>query len=135
MPTTIPDSHRDLLSAPVASLTTIGSDGGPQASLIWFVYDPTEDRFKLSLSTNRLKTKNLLKRPQVSLLILDPNNPMRYMDVRGSVQTEVDTDYAWAVAHVNTKYAADVREFDPPGSTRLIVTIEPTNIYAVDMTG
>lgn len=135
MPTTIPDSHQDLLTAPVASLTTLGADGGPQATLVWFVYDTSDGKFKVSSSTERLKTKNLLKRPQVSLLILDPDSPMRFLDVRGTTTTQVDEDYAWATAHVNPKYDADVSSFDAPGTTRLVVSIEPVNIYAVDQRG
>ncbi len=134
MPTTVPDSHQDLLTAPVASLTTLGSDGGPQASLVWFVFDESDHTFKLSLSAERAKTKHLLRRPQVSLLILDPNSPMRYMDVRGTASSADDSDYAWADAHISPKYGADVRSRDTPGTTRLVVTIEPTSIYAVDMT-
>jgi PPOX class probable F420-dependent enzyme len=135
MPITVPDSHLDLLTAPVASLTTLGSDGGPQATLVWFVYDDGDGRFKVSSSTERLKTKNLLKRPQVSLLILDPRSPMRFLDVRGTTTTEVDEDCVWATAHVEPKYHADVRAFDAPETTRLVVTIEPSNIYAVDQRG
>jgi PPOX class probable F420-dependent enzyme len=135
MTTTIPESHTDLLTAPVASLATLGRDGGPQATLVWFVYDESDGKFKVSSSTERLKTKNMLKRPQVSLLILDPHSPMRFLDVRGTVSTEVDEDYAWATANVGPKYDADVRSFDAPGTTRLVVTIEPTNIYAVDQRG
>jgi PPOX class probable F420-dependent enzyme len=132
--TTVPESHRDLLTAPVASFTTLGKDGAPQASLVWFAFDESDQKFKLSLNTDRLKTKHLLSRPQVSLLILDPNAASRFIDVRGTAHTEPDPDYAWAVAHVNPKYDADVRTFDAPGSTRLVVTIEPDNIYAVDIT-
>ncbi len=134
MPTTPPDSHRDLLTAPLASLTTLGKDGGPQASLVWFAYDDSDEKFKVSLNADRVKTKNLLKRPQVSLLILDPNSPMRYLDVRGTASTEDDSDYAWADAHIKPKYDADVRSRDRPGSTRLVVTIEPASVYAVDLT-
>ncbi len=135
MPTTIPASHQDLLTAPIASLATLGRDGGPQATLVWFAFDPSDGHFKLSLSDDRLKTKNLLKRPQVSLLIPDPANPMRFLDVRGTATAEVDTENAWAVAHINPKYDADVRTFDTPGTTRLVVTIEPVNIYAAAVPG
>jgi len=135
MPTTIPESHADLLAAPVASLTTLGRDGGPQATLVWFVYDESDAKFKVSSSAERLKTKNMLKRPQVSLLILDPHSPMRFLDVRGTAIAAVDEDYAWAEAHITPKYDADVRSFDPPGTTRYVFSIEPTNIYAVDQTG
>ncbi|MBO0768980.1 MAG: TIGR03618 family F420-dependent PPOX class oxidoreductase [Solirubrobacterales bacterium] len=129
--TTIPDSFRDLLDAPVASLTTIGKDGGPQATLLWFVHDPKDDKVKLSLNTDRVKTKNLLARPQVSLLILDPASQFRFIDIRGTASTRVDTNYAFADAYVKPKYNADVRVHDGPQSTRLVVTIEPKSVYAV----
>ena len=126
--TTVPDTHRDLTRAPIASLTTLDRHGAPAATLVWFAYDETDERFKLSLATDRAKTKNLLARPQVSLMIPDPGNPMRFIDVRGGARTEPDPDMAWAIAHVNPKYDADVRHF--PGDERLVVTIEPTQIYA-----
>jgi PPOX class probable F420-dependent enzyme len=135
MPTTIPDSHRDLLTAPVASLTTLGRDGGPQATLVWFAYDESDAKFKVSASAERLKAKNMLQRPQVSLLILDPASPMRFLDVRGTTTAEVDVDYAWAEAHINPKYSADVASFDAPGTTRYVFSIEPTNIFAFDQRG
>ena len=133
--TTIPDSFKDLLTAPVASFTTLGKDGGPQATLVWFVYDEADGKFKVSSSAERLKTKNALARPQVSLLVLDPDSPMRFLDVRGSISAEVDEDYAWAEAQITPKYDADVRSFDAPGTTRYVLTIEPTNIYAMDQRG
>lgn len=135
MSTSIPQSHADLLTAPVASLATLGRDGGPQSTLVWFVYDESDGTFKVSSSADRLKTKNMLKRPQVSLLILDPNSPMRFLDVRGTVTAEVDEDYVWAEAQITPKYDADVRSFDAPGTTRFVFSIEPTNIYAVDQRG
>jgi len=54
---TIPDSHRDLLDAPVATLATVGADGRPQLSAVWFLAD--DDGVRLSLNNSRQKTKNL----------------------------------------------------------------------------
>jgi PPOX class probable F420-dependent enzyme len=130
--TTFPESHRDLLDAAVASLATIGQDGFPQLTEIWFVYE--EGELKLSLNRARLKTRNLLERPQCSLLILDLQNPYRYLEVRGSARIEPDDDYEFA-ARVGAKYDTDVRAHDRPGETRVTVTLEPVNVYAVDMTG
>ena len=67
--TSFPDSHRDLLDAEVASLATIGDDGFPQSTELWFLHEDGE--LKISLNTTRLKTRNLRKRPQCSLLLLD----------------------------------------------------------------
>ncbi|HEY2479326.1 MAG TPA: PPOX class F420-dependent oxidoreductase [Solirubrobacterales bacterium] len=130
MRTDFPDSHRDLLDAQFATLATIGKDGGPQQTEVWFLYDDGE--LKLSLNDSRLKTKNLLARPRCSLFILDLANPYRYVDVRGTARVEPDDDFAFA-RRVGAKYGSDLREHDAPGDKRVVVTIEPTNVFAVDM--
>lgn len=130
--TTFPQSHSDLLDAQVASLATIGGDGFPQQTELWFLYDDGE--LKLSLNTARLKTRNLMKRPQCSLMVLDLNNPYRYLVVRGNALIEPDDDYSFA-KKLGAKYSADVSAHDQPGDKRVVVTIEPTKIYPVDMSG
>jgi PPOX class probable F420-dependent enzyme len=130
--TSFPDSHRDLLDAPVASLATIGRDGFPQLTEIWFLHDDGE--LKLSLNTSRLKTRNLVRHPQCSLLLLDLQNPYRYLEVRGNARIQADDDYAFA-RKLGAKYDADLRVHDQPGDSRIVITIEPVNIYAVDMSG
>jgi PPOX class probable F420-dependent enzyme len=130
--TQIPDSHRDLLEAKFASLVTIGGDGFPQVTEIWFLYEDGE--LKLSLNDSRRKTKNLVARPKCSLFILDLANPYRYLDVRGRARIEPDDDYAFA-RRVGAKYDADLKVHDQPGESRVTVTIEPVNVYAVNMGG
>jgi PPOX class probable F420-dependent enzyme len=130
--TTFPQSHSDLLDAQVASLATIGGDGFPQMTELWFLHDDGE--LKLSLNTARLKTRNLMKRPQCSLMLLDLENPYRYLVVRGNARIEADDDYALA-DKLGAKYSADVKAHDQPGDKRVVVTIEPTNVYPVDMSG
>jgi len=130
--TTFPESHSYLLDAQVASLATIGGDGSPQLTELWFLHDDGE--LKLSLNTARLKTRNLMKRPQCSLMLLDLENPYRYLVVRGNARIEPDDDYAFA-DKLGAKYAADLSTHDQPGEQRVVVTIEPTNIYPVDMSG
>jgi PPOX class probable F420-dependent enzyme len=130
--TTFPNSHSDLLDAQVASLATIGGDGFPQLTELWFLYD--EGELKLSLNTARLKTRNLMKRPQCSLMLLDLQNPYRYLVVRGNALVESDDDYAFA-NKLGKKYSADVSAHDQPGDKRVVVTIQPTNVYPVDMSG
>jgi PPOX class probable F420-dependent enzyme len=132
MATDIPQSHRDLLDAQVASLATIGDDGFPQITEVWFLYENGE--LKLSLNDSRLKTRNLKQRPQCSLLILDLQNPYRYLEIRGTARIESDEDYSFA-RRVGAKYGADLAEHDRPGDSRVVVTIEPKNVYAVDMSG
>jgi PPOX class probable F420-dependent enzyme len=131
--TNFPDSHRDLLDAQVATLATIGAGGLPQLTEVWFLHDDGE--LKISLNDSRLKTRNLQQRPQCSLLILDLQNPYRYLEVRGNAKLEPDDDYAFA-RRFGTKYGgADLSVHDKPGESRVVVTIEPANVYAVDMSG
>ena len=130
--TPFPDSHRYLLDASVASLATIGNDGYPQLTEVWFLF--ADDEIKLSLNTSRLKTRNLRQRPQCSLLLLDLENPYRYLEVRGNAKIEADEDYVFA-RKLGAKYNADLSEHDKPGDGRVVVTLHPSNVYAVDMSG
>ena len=131
--TNFPDSHRDLLDGQVATFATIGGNGFPQLTEVWFLHDDGE--LKTSLNSSRLKTRNLQKRPQCSLFLLDLENPYRYLEVRGNAKIEPDDDYAFA-RKFGAKYGgADLREHDNPGESRVVVTVEPANVYAVDMSG
>ena len=123
--TTIPDSHRDLLSAQVAVLGTIGASGRPQLTATWFLAEG--DTVKLSLNTTRQKVKNLQANPKVSLLI--PGiPPYRYLELRGEAELSPDDDYAFA-DKVAAKYGVpDLRGRDKPGESRVVVTIRPKRI-------
>lgn len=128
---TIPDSHRDLLDLPVAILGTVGPDGRPQLSAVWFLAEG--DTVRLSLNETRQKTKNMMARSEASLLILDTANPDRYLELRGNASIAPDDDYEFA-DHMNPKYGGlDFRVLDQPGEKRTVVTIEPVRIHAVDM--
>ncbi|HWF74720.1 MAG TPA: PPOX class F420-dependent oxidoreductase [Solirubrobacteraceae bacterium] len=126
-----PESHRDLLEADVATLGTIGRDDFPQLTEVWFLLDD-DGMVKISLNSSRIKTRNLLARPRCSLLILDLTDPRRYLEIRGRARIEPDDDYAFA-RKVGEKYNADLKVHDRPGESRVTVTIEPVNVYAVDM--
>ena len=125
--TTIPDSHRDLLDAQVATLATLGEDGRPQLSEVWFLAE--DDQVRLSLNTTRQKVRNLRRRPGCSLLILDLANPYRYLEIRGDAEITPDPDYIFA-DRVGAKYQADPRDTDQPGESRVAVTVRPHRIRA-----
>jgi PPOX class probable F420-dependent enzyme len=128
--TTFPESHRDLLDAQVATFATIDDDGFPQLTEVWFLVD--EGELKLSLNTSRRKARNLERRPECSLLLLDLQNPYRYLEIRGRARIEPDPDGAFA-AKLSAKYGGDVRQYDQPDESRVIVTIEPLKIHPVAM--
>jgi PPOX class probable F420-dependent enzyme len=121
----IPDSHRDLLDVPVATLATIGGDGRPQLSEVWFHVEG--DNIKLSLNTARQKTKNLQRNPGCGLLILDLANPRRYVEIRGDAVIQPNPDRAFA-NRVGAEYGVDLIKMDNPGESRVVVTISPVRV-------
>jgi PPOX class probable F420-dependent enzyme len=130
---TIPDSHRDLLDSPVATLATVGADGRPQLTAVWFLAD--DNGVRLSLNTARQKTKNLSANSAATLFILDSANPYRYLEIRGNATLTPDDDYAFA-DQVGAKYGGtDLRNMDQPGEQRVVVTIDPAKVNAVNMGG
>jgi PPOX class probable F420-dependent enzyme len=124
----IPASHKGLLNAQVGVLGTIGASGRPQLSGTWFLAEG--DTVKISLNTTRQKTKNLQANPKASFLIFDPENPYKYVELRGDVEISPDDDYEFA-GKVGAKYGgADLRERDQPGDSRVVVTIKPARVVA-----
>ena len=126
----IPASHRDLLRGQFATLATVGADGRPQLSEVWFLADG--ETIRTSLNTARQKIKNLIANPAVSVFLLDLANPYRYLEIRGDAEISPDDDYSFA-DQVGAKYGANLREHDQPGQSRVIVTIRPARVNAVDM--
>ena len=124
---TIPDSHRDLLTAQVATLATLDQDGRPQLTEVWFLADG--DEVKISLNTSRQKVRNLQRDGRCSVLLLDLTNPYRYLEVRGDAVITPDDGYEFA-DKIGAKYGADLRDNDKPGETRVVVTVRPTRVRA-----
>lgn len=125
--TAFPESHKDLLSAPVAMLATIGHDGYPQVTALWFLFDD-DGMLKLSLNATRQKLKNLQAHPECTLFILDPANPYRTLEVRARAEITPDSDYTFA-KKLGAKYGgADLSSNDRPGETREVVALYPVKV-------
>ena len=128
----IPASHRDLLEARVATFATAGVDGYPQLSEVWFLAE--DDTIRLSLNSSRQKTKNIVRHPACTLFILDLANSARYLELRADALVEPDDDYRFA-DKVGAKYGSDLRAHDKPGESRVVVTLNPHKVNAVNMGG
>jgi PPOX class probable F420-dependent enzyme len=128
----IPASHRDLLDGQYATLATVGPDGRPQLSEVWFLSDGGS--VSLSLTESRQKTKNLRVNPAANLFLLDLADPTRYLEIRGDAEVTPDDDYSFA-DRLGAKYGADMRAADPPGQARVKVTIRPVHVNAIDIRG
>lgn len=128
----IPASYRDLLDGQFATLATVGKDGRPQLSEVWFLAEG--DTVAVSLNSSRQKTKNLTANPVVNLFLLDLGSAYRYLELRGDAEITADDDYEFA-DKVGAKYNADLRAHDYPGEKRVKVTIRPVRVNAVNMRG
>jgi len=81
----IPENHMDLLTRRVHGvLTTMMPDGQPQSSLVWCDFDG--ECPCVNTSRERQKGKNMMSNPRVSLLIVDPENTGRYLEIRGEAE-------------------------------------------------
>jgi PPOX class probable F420-dependent enzyme len=81
----VPDSHVDLLTRPIHGvLTTMMPDGQPQSSLVWVDYDG--ECARVNTTRQRQKGRNMAVNPKVSLLIVDPANTGRFIQIRGQAE-------------------------------------------------
>lgn len=81
----IPASHVDLLTRPICGVfTTLSSAGRPESSLVWVDFDGECARVNTTLE--RRKGRNLLADRKVSLLVVDPENTGRFLQVRGDAE-------------------------------------------------
>ena len=88
-PVTIPASHVDLLERPICGvLTTMGHDGQPQSSLVWVDHDG--DYALVSTTLERQKGRNITADPRVSLLLVDPDDTGRFIQIRGDAVLETE---------------------------------------------
>jgi PPOX class probable F420-dependent enzyme len=125
-----PEKYRDLLDNKTkvfAYLATVMDDGSPQVTPVWFNSD---DKYLLiNTAVGRVKDRNMKARPQVAICIADPNDPYRYIQIRGKV---VESTTEGANDHIDTlawKYRG-IRKYDNyrPGMQRIIYKILPESI-------
>jgi PPOX class probable F420-dependent enzyme len=133
-PVPIPESHRDLLDGTYcAALTTVMPDGQPQSTPVW--YSQEEDYILLNTMRGFRKEKNMRANPKVALLVIDPQDGSRWIEVRGNV---VEIRREGAEAHADTltqrytgkqRFYGDVSPVEQTqNESRVIVTIEPIKV-------
>jgi PPOX class probable F420-dependent enzyme len=123
----IPSQYADLLdSKALADVATIGPNGEPQVNPVWFDWDGTH--LKFSQTTTRQKYKNVQREARIALSIVDPQNPYRYLEVRGNV-VRIDPDPEKAfIDKMAQKYLGQEKyPWNQPGDERVVVVIEPTH--------
>jgi PPOX class probable F420-dependent enzyme len=124
----IPENFLDLLTAKkaFANIATVMKDGSPQVTPVWFDY--TDGKIRVNTARGRVKARTLRPGAAIAMAIADPDNPYRYLQVRGRVLniTEEGAD-----AHIDSlakKYLGqDKYPFRQPGDVRVKCEIEPTS--------
>lgn len=124
----IPESHHDLIedgARAYAYLSTVMTDGSPQVTPIWF--NTSGEHILINSAKGRTKDHNMRSRPKVALLIADPKDTHRYVQVRGRI-TEISEE--GALEHINklsAKYRG--RPWSPvAGQTRVIYRLLPEHV-------
>ncbi len=130
---TVPSDHLDLLTRPICAVfTTIGRDRQPQSSLVWVDYDGECARVNTTLE--RQKGRNLLADRRVSLLVVDPDDTGRFIQIRGEAElvTEGALEHLDALTRRFTRHPRYYGSIYPveqqARETRVICRIHPRRI-------
>lgn len=126
----IPATHIDLLEQPLlAALATTLPNGTPQVTPVWFNY--ADGHVHINSAAGRLKDRAIRAKPFLALMVADPQNPRRYIQVRGPVVTITEEgadehinflshryegqDYTFTAGQVRVRYVIAVEHVDTHG--------------------
>ena len=138
----VPSSHRDLIECPpVAALTTVGLDGYPQTSVVWCDFDG--EHVRINTMRGFAKERNMRRDSRVTLLCYDPRRPLRYLEVRGTVDEMTEKGAPEHLDALASKYAGRrIRYFGDAIPARFAQTekpilclVRPIHVVALDATG
>jgi PPOX class probable F420-dependent enzyme len=112
-------------------LATIMADGSPQVTPVWFDY--TNGVIRVNTAKGRVKSRTLRPGAPVAMAIMDPDNPYRYIQIRGRVRRAVEQG---ADAHIDSlakKYLdKETYPFRQPGEARVMYEIERVSVSGMD---
>ena len=127
----IPEKYLDLLTntRAFAHLATTMPDGAPQVTPVWIDYDG--ERVIFNTAKGRTKERNLKEGSPVALAISDPENPYRYVQIRGHV-TEIIDDDPDMIRKLNLKYRGSLDYPLKAGEVRVTYKITPDKTSSMD---
>jgi len=105
-------------------------NGSPQVTPVWFDY--TGGMIRVNTAKGRVKARNLREGAPVAMSILDPDNPYRYIQIRGRVKRCVEEGADRHIDSLAKKYLGkDKYPFAQPGEVRIMYEIEPFAAHAM----
>lgn len=133
----IPDSHKDLLEKPlITTMVTVMADGQPQATVVWRHYDG--NHILVSTTRGRQKERNLRDNPKTTLMTIDPQNPYRYIEIRGIVEEVTEeggidliNTLAQNYTGKSTYYGGVAPAERATTETRVVLKIKPQKVVTI----
>ena len=125
----IPAAFHDLMTSPkaFAHLATVGADGAPQVTPVWF--DLKDGKLRVNSAKGRVKSRNMREGAKVALSILDPDNAYRYIQIRGTVARATEQGGDAHIDALAKKYMdKDSYPFRVEGEVRMVFEIAPTGV-------
>ena len=120
-----PEKYQDLLKHETKAylfLATIMPDGSPQVTPVWF--DNDGKHILINTNEGRIKDRNMKDRSKVAMVIQDPADSYRYLQIRGEV---VEYTREGADEHIDMlahRYRGKPWDYQP-GQKRIIFKIRP----------
>ncbi|MER5174695.1 MAG: PPOX class F420-dependent oxidoreductase [Candidatus Nitrosocosmicus sp.] len=113
-----------------AFFATIMGDGSPQITPVWVDYDKDTDTILVNTAEGRLKHKNILKDPRVSISVANQSNPYEMVTTRGKVIEQITDGAAEHTDKLAKKYMGlDKYPYYSPNEKRVILKIKPEKIF------
>jgi len=123
----LPDLARKLLDARAhVVVATLMPDGSPQTSVLWATYDGND--LLLSTIVGRAKERNWRRDPRVSVLIFDPADEDRYVEVRGTVTMTRDGGPELIERLSQLYYGERFTGDDGTDHVRVVVRVHPEHV-------
>ena len=128
MAAAIPEKYRDLFDKPAFGvLATLMPDGQPQVTPVWV--DLQDGHVIVNSAKGRQKDKNIARDPRVTITLIDPQNPYRYVEIRGRVDEITQKDADAHIDKMAKKYLGkDKYPFRQAGEQRVMYKIAPSHV-------
>ena len=125
---TIPETYRDLFNKRAfASLATVMPNGDIQVTPVWV--DADNGNVIFNSARGRVKDKNVRRDPRVTLTLIDPDNPYRYMEIRGRVFDFTEQGADKHIDKMAKKYlGVDKYPYAKPGEVRVLYRVKPEKV-------